>query len=245
MQLPTFPTALLLLSSLASARSAKNVRQPCDEVPVDGPLDVRSELFKHGVIPDVVDDFYPSIILDVTYKSGARVHYGNWIDIDDVKSKPSVTIHPSGPILDPRVHYYLAMTDPDAPARTDPRFSEVCHWLLTNVTQTCHCDCKEGSRPRITSIGPGIDITGDDLVSYFAPSPQENTGPHRYVFVLLRPKDPAADPALSKPARRRRWGNDGKEHYGVREYAEKHGLEPVGANVHYVENRKGAPGYEL
>lgn len=246
MHLPILPTALLLLlqstQCVVQARCARIKGQPCDPgYPENDPIDVRSELLKHGVIPDVVKDFYPSIALEIAYESGAKVRYGNWLDGDLVKKRPKVTFHPIGDILDPRVHYYLALTDPDAPARTDPEWSEVCHWLLTNITQTCHCDCDKDSGPQLTVIGPGIDITGDDLVTYYQPNPPEKTGPHRYVFVLLRPKDPASNPKIPKPAGRRHWGDPKKGHYGVQQYAEDNNLVPVGGNVFYVENRKGAP----
>jgi hypothetical protein len=195
-------------------------------------------------MPGVLDDFYPSISLEIKYPSGANVHYGNWIDGELVKEKPAVTLHPVGPILDPRVHYYVAMTDPDAPTPLDPKDSEFAHWLMTNITQTCHCNCKEesSSAPKVTFLGPGIDVTGDDLLSYHPPTPGRDTAPHRYVFVLLRPKDLAASPTLPKPQGRRHWGDTGKRYYGIRDYADANGLEVTGANLFYVENRKGAPG---
>lgn len=177
----------------------------------------------------VVDDFFPSISLEINYPSGAKVHYGNWLDQAAVKQKPTVTIHPHGAILDPRVHYYLALTDPDAPTRLDPRFAEVCHWLVNNITQTCHCG-GHIEDPKI--VGPGIDIVGDDLVPYYEPSPQADTAPHRYVFILMRPKDPAANPVLPKPEDRRRWGAPEKQHYGVKEYAKANNLEVVGELYH-------------
>ncbi|KAI9788433.1 MAG: hypothetical protein M1816_006869 [Peltula sp. TS41687] len=249
MHLITFPTLLLLLQSVQArwpdlrVESVNVVQapirtkgQPCEPgYPEKDPLDVRSELIKHGVMPAVVDDFYPSISFEVNYPSGARAHYGNWVDIDAVKEKPTVTLHPVGPILDPRVHYYLAMTDPDAPTRLDPKDAEFCHWLVNNITQTCHC----GGDPSVPSVSPGIDIVGDDLVPYYKPSPTPDTAPHRYVFVLLRPKDLAANPVLPKPEKREHWG--AKKHAGVKEYAQANNLEVVGANLFYVENRKGAP----
>lgn len=161
------------------------------------------------------------------------MHYGNWIAEDLVKEKPAVTLHPVGPILDPRVHYYLALTDPDAPTPLEPKNAEFAHWLLTNVTQTCHCNCKEESAsvPKVTFPGPGIDIVGNDLLDYYPPAPGADTAPHRYVFVLLRPKDLAANPKLPKPNGRRHWGDTGKRYYGVRDYADANGLEPVGEFV--------------
>jgi len=29
--------------------------------------------------------------------------------------------------------YTIALTDPDAPSRDDPEWSEICHWIATNV----------------------------------------------------------------------------------------------------------------
>lgn len=70
-----------------------------------------------------------------------------------------------------------------------------------------------------------------ELMSYVPPTPPPKTGYHRYVFVLLAPKD-AKDSGkkLEKPKDRPHWGY-GKEGAGVKEWAKDNGLVAVGESV--------------
>ena len=64
------------------------------------------------------------------------------------------------------------------------------------------------------------------------PAPPKGTGPHRYVFVLLH-----GDPSkLTPPPERKNWGT-GKARHGVKQWAAKEGLDVVGANFFYAENK--------
>ena len=68
----------------------------------------------------------------------------------------------------------------------------------------------------------------DELVKYKAPAPPKKTGEHRYIFVLLEPKEGDGN-SLKKPAKRPHWGYK-KSNAGVMEWAEDNGLQPIGAN---------------
>ena len=68
----------------------------------------------------------------------------------------------------------------------------------------------------------------DELVKYMAPAPPKKTGKHRYIFVLLEPKE-GRGTSLKKPAKRPHWGYD-KTGQGVMEWAEDNELQPVGTN---------------
>ena len=57
---------------------------------------------------------------------------GNKIKPSHTKEAPKIRIwcakseaeaHPKG--------YIIALTDPDAPSRKDPKWSEMCHWIAT------------------------------------------------------------------------------------------------------------------
>lgn len=104
----------------------------------------------------------------------------------------------------------LVLTDPDAPSRDDPKWSQVCHWIATGV-----------------SVGSSITSL-DDVIEYKPPGPPPKTGKHRYVFLVYVPVNGTTEKLhLSAPKDRKRWGSD-KEGYGVRDWAIEHGLVPIG-----------------
>lgn len=65
-------------------------------------------------------------------------------------------------------------------------------------------------------------------MEYKAPAPPEKTGKHRYVAVVLVPRNGTTEPLdLVVPEKRKRWGYDG-ERAGVREFAGVNGLKVIG-----------------
>lgn len=70
------------------------------------------------------------------------------------------------------------------------------------------------------------------IMEYAGPAPPEDTGKHRYVLVLLQGKDGASPEA---PKERKKWGND-EPRTGIRQWAEKNGLEPVAANFFFSKH---------
>lgn len=70
------------------------------------------------------------------------------------KTKPSYTIQNS----DPNKYYTLMMIDIDAPSHDNPIYSPWLHWLIIN--------------------------NKDEIISYFPPTPPDNSGNHRYIFIL-------------------------------------------------------------
>lgn len=121
----------------------------------------------------------------------------------------------------------LVLTDPDARSRDQPDWSEMCHWIATNVSLTT----------------PGsIDLERqqewDEIVEYKPPGPPPKTGKHRYVFAALAPKNGTAERLyLSTPQERKHWGY-GEERQGLRQWAEENGLGVVGANFVYAQNKE-------
>lgn len=135
--------------------------------------------------------------------------------------------------------YVVTLTDPDAPSRDNPEWSEMCHWIASNVTiaQDAYSilpllDLGLNKWTGLASEGP------DDVMEYKPPGPPPKTGKHRYVFLVFAPKNETTDPLhLSKPEDRQHWGT-GKEGGGVREWAGDNGLVPVAANFIYSKNKK-------
>lgn len=154
---------------------------------------------------------------------------GNTINPSKVQEQPDVQFidHvPSDSASSTRklgkMQFTLALTDPDAPSRDNPEWSEVCHWIATDVQITDPTD----DRKKVMPVGFSKDVKA--VMPYKAPGPPPKTGKHRYVFVALAPKNGTTGALqLTKPDDRRHWGY-GKERQGLRKWAEEMGLEVVG-----------------
>lgn len=173
-------------------------------------------LKKAEIIPTVIDTFTPSVSISIEW-SNATAEYGNTINPSKVQEEPSLKLVDSPPSVRSSMQYTVALTDPDAPSRDDPEWSEICHWIATFVPLTSSSDSDAGTLGHLKEIMP-----------YKPPGPPPKTGKHRYVFVALAPKNGTTDKLhLSEPADRQHWGYD-KERQGVRMWAESNGLEVVG-----------------
>ncbi len=132
--------------------------------------------------------------------------------------------------------YTFVLTDPDAPSRTDKKWSEFCHYIVSGLKiQT------KGNSP-IDDVATGTSIkldfsTGKTLVEYMGPAPPENTGKHRYVFLLF--KEPSTgNQNIKPPIDRPNWGT-GTPATGVQDWATKNNLShPVAINFFYAQNEK-------
>ncbi|KAI4723354.1 PEBP-like protein [Aureobasidium sp. EXF-10727] len=180
------------------------------------PNAILSALRTAEVIPDVLDTFSPLLSLTANWSSTAKTHLGNTIPPSHLSHRPDILAVPFPSAYLPRdIEFVLALTDPDAPSREDPKWSQVCHWL-----------------------GTFKETTAKELVEYKAPAPPEGTGKHRYVVVLMVPKNGTTEELdLELPEDRRHWGYDG-ERSGVREFAKVNGLKVIAANFIYSQNDK-------
>jgi len=189
--------------------------------------------------PSVIDDFLPSLTLSVSWKK-EDANLGNTIKPKRLQSQPSITLRdevdPDG-ISSSDIRYVVTLTDPDAPSRDNPEWSEMCHWIAANVSVTYNSvsmlpiDGFNAESPFATDVP-------DDVIEYKPPGPPKKTGKHRYVFLVFAPKNGTTETLhLSKPKDRQHWGT-GKERGGVREWAQKNGLVPVTANFIYSQNKK-------
>ncbi|TKS78933.1 Phosphatidylethanolamine-binding protein 4 [Collichthys lucidus] len=78
-------------------------------------------------------------------------------------------------LIPSRVHskktmYVLVMVDPDAPSRTKPTSAYWRHWLVVNIQGNA---LKKG------------EIQGTTLTDYYPPKPPQDSGFHRYQFMLF------------------------------------------------------------
>lgn len=154
----------------------------------------------------MLNTFSPLLSITANWSSTAETQLGNTLP-------PSALTHPPDLYADkvasaylPRdITFVLALTDPDAPSRKDPKWSQVCHWLGT---------LKEDKIK--------------ELVEYKAPAPPGKTGKHRYVVVVMVPANGTTEELdLEVPGERRHWGYEG-ERSGVREFGVRNGLKVIG-----------------
>lgn len=205
---------------------------PSEEVLVsEGPYKVRKELRKAEIIPTVIDDFLPLLDLAVKWSSKNYACLGNTLKPDKLKDAPSISLtkptNGKQSCAGSKMNFIITLTDPDAPSRDDPKWSEMCHWIATGVTVSVDENCFGLTTSKL-----------DEVMPYKPPGPPEKTGKHRYVFLAFAPANGTTDSLhLSKPDDRQHWGGDQSGH-GVRDWARDNGLIPVAANFIYAQNDK-------
>jgi phosphatidylethanolamine-binding protein (PEBP) family uncharacterized protein len=185
---------------------------------------IRDILLLSSIIDEVLDDFTPTYSVSVSYPAAhENVQLGNDIPVSAVDSRPTFEFHALSPDkhADKNNIFTLVLTDPDAKSRAKPKMSEMCHWIMTNLTIPV---------PRSLDT---FKAKEGELVEYLPPSPPPKTGKHRYVFVLLEGKTNQ----LTVPKERPHWGY-GKIRHGVRDWVEENNLDVVGANFFYAANEK-------
>ncbi|TAQ83864.1 hypothetical protein B7494_g7811 [Chlorociboria aeruginascens] len=203
---------LLILASL-SITTARDPEQMVLKEGGDTFKSVRDALKTAEIIDDVIDDFEPKCLISPYYgqKKQREVALGNTLKPSHTKEIPQMTI------LCTNVSFTegltIILTDPDAPSRDNPKWSEMCHWIAI--------------------FPPAPDSDLKPVVQYKPPGPPEKTGYHRYVFLLLE----GDNSNLTVPEDRQHWGT-GKEGHGVRDWAQKEGLKVIGANFFYGRNKK-------
>ena len=173
----------------------------------------------------MIDDFLPLLSLDVEWSTKSYASLGNTLKPKKLQDAPTVTLEgfeASTDICGSNTQLVVTLTDPDAPSRDDPKWSEMCHWIAAGVSASAELDL-------ITGRCASVTLTKlSEIMPYKAPGPPKKTGKHRYVFLAFAPANGTTDELhLSKPKDREHWGYDGKGH-GVRDWARDNGLVPVG-----------------
>ncbi|KAG0022724.1 hypothetical protein BGZ81_008389 [Podila clonocystis] len=173
-------------------------------------------LKQDGIIPDVIDSFQSKTMLVVSYDNGKEVALGNKLAVADTQHPPRVSFQSDSP----NDKYTLIMTDPDAPSRSNPKFREWRHWVVSNIS---------GSTS-LTDFQPANLSQGTVLTPYMGPAPPGGSGPHRYVFLLYKQVGGANVAALSTPL------GDNRQSFKAKQFSGQAHLELVGANYFFAEN---------
>ncbi|GMM33757.1 Tfs1 protein [Saccharomycopsis crataegensis] len=191
-------------------------------------------LKKHELFPEVLDEFTPQGLLTISYGKDLDVLLGNQLKVKDTQTLPKIQL--TLDIGDDELvstfsaldYFTLVVTDPDAPSRTDKKWSEYCHYIKTNIKLTQSDGAKNSD-----FLSAQLDLNeGPDYLKYEGPGPPPKTGKHRYCFFLFKQKAEINPPPLTG---RPNWGL-GKPATGVREWSTKYGLEPIAANFFYAQN---------
>ncbi|CAE6494375.1 unnamed protein product [Rhizoctonia solani] len=166
----------LIVAAPAHARSlGKNVkhgRRPS--------LDqVKESFHKAHIVPDVLSEFEPSSLLYLTYTSDSLKHKDSEIVLPGKKFAKDATSSPpelsfEGPGWPGAFVFFLL--DPDAPSRSDPKWSQVRHMFAGNLTIDGDSKHVPGSIVLASSSSPVND--------YMPPAPPPGSGFHRYVALL-------------------------------------------------------------
>lgn len=186
-------------------------------------VDINSRLLKAEIIPTVLDDFIPSVLVNVAWSSKNKAELGNTLKPKKLQDAPSIDLLAVSHHIPKDLKLTIVMTDPDAPSRDDPKWSEMCHWIATNISLSSHA---------------WLYRKFDELVEYKPPGPPPKTGKHRYVLIAYAPANMTTEPLhLIPPKERQHFGYDEPE-MGVRKWASQNGLIPIGANFIYAKNKK-------
>jgi len=179
------------------------------------------------------------LTLNATWKKAAA-DLGNTIKPKKAKKEPLVHFLDTVPgansdklsTLNSGIQLTVALTDPDAPSRDNPKWSQICHWIATDV----HLSTNGDDDFLLGTHKEHQTLT--EIMPYKPPGPPPKTGKHRYVFVALAPTNGTTERLnLSTPKDRQHWGFEG-ERAGLREWARENGLGVVGANFVYAQNKK-------
>lgn len=199
-------------------------------------------LLKHGILEDVIQeaDFKPWGVLAGEFSSDSPIAMGNTLSAKDTQSRPTVQFNLNPEEGAPRVSdkdlFTLVITDPDAPSRSDHKWSEFCHYIEADIKildQTATATSGKVSEPQFVCSKLN---SGTELVSYHGPAPPKGTGKHRYVLLLYKQPAGVVSSKFTEVKDRPNWGY-GTPATGVKKWASENNLKPIAANFFLVENK--------
>ncbi|XP_034081213.1 phosphatidylethanolamine-binding protein 1 [Gymnodraco acuticeps] len=152
----------------------------------------------------------PAQPLTVKYDSVEVDELGKVLKPTQVQNRPSC-IEWEG--CDSSKMYTLALTDPDAPSRKDPKFKEWHHFLVVNMK--------------------GNDVSSGCVLSdYVGSGPPKGTGLHRYVWLVY--EQPGSLSCSEPPLTNRCGDNRGK--FKIQSFRQKYSLgAPVAGTCYQAE----------
>jgi phosphatidylethanolamine-binding protein (PEBP) family uncharacterized protein len=183
------------------------------------------------VFDDVLPQFEPKGLLQVSYGQDKDVTLGNTLTVEETQIKPHfqflANINNDGEqVVKESDLFTLVLTDPDAPSRTDKKWSEYAHFITTNIKLQNSLDGD------LFTSELDLGTQGNEVLKYQGPGPPPGTGKHRYVFILY--KQLSEEPSTLKD--RPNWGY-GIPATGALRYSQENKLEPWAINFFYAEHK--------
>jgi len=173
-----------------------------------GAVNVQDSFAEAGLVNDL-KIVAPEKQLEVAYPGLFPFAPGDGLAVSEAREIPNIGLEEASKDQ----LYTVAMVDPDAPSRKNPRAAQWLHWILTNV---------EGER-----LISGQDLSGEEVTAYAGPSPPKGSGPHRYVFLVWQQQQ-----VVSMESPRSRARGD------ISKIAESLGLgAPMAGNFFFAENK--------
>lgn len=195
---------------------------------------------KHEIVPDVIDKFDTQGLLTIEYESKDQVTLGNTLTVAKTQTVPKIQFVLNSPAQDGKFEsitaqdkFILVLTDPDAPSRTEKKWSEYAHWLISDLPLVSSDATATNASE---SISHNLDFSkGRELLKYEGPGPPPQTGKHRYVFLLF--KQGQLKEGVKLPEGRPTWGT-GVHGSGVRNWIGENapGLKLLAANFFYAQD---------
>jgi phosphatidylethanolamine-binding protein (PEBP) family uncharacterized protein len=122
----------------------------------------------------ILSTFTPTLDLSVKFSSsGLSPENGSLARVSQVKEQPIISVSSSTSSNSAATTYTFMMIDPDAPTPDDPKFGYWRHWVVASIPSSSVDD---------------IAAEGKTLTPYLAPGPKDESGPHRYLFLLFAEK---------------------------------------------------------
>lgn len=200
---------------------------------------IKEGLTKHEIIPDLIPNknFVPKGLLVISYGKDKEVVMGNTLKPEETQELPEVAftlnVNDDADLkIEESDLFTLVVTDPDAPKKGDPAFSEYCHYVIKDLKLNSASSADANVENLTTQLLLKKD--GKELVPYMGPGPPPKTGLHRYVFMLFKQK-PGLSPEA--PVDRPKWGTS-IPGYGIKEYSAKYGLELLAVNFFLSQNKE-------
>ncbi|KAL7072128.1 hypothetical protein ACQ4LE_008759 [Meloidogyne hapla] len=174
---------------------------------------VEEQFIKYSIVPDIIPKA-PKNLLKLVFNNGSKdfeANLGNILSPTQVKNLPKILKWKT----QKNKFYTLAMADPDAPSRINATFRSWQHWLIINI--------------------PSNKINrGTVLTEYISSGPYENTGLHRYTFLIYQQEKKFLDFSdniyLNRSCDFRRGG------WNVSDFAIKYNLgTPIAGNFYQSE----------
>lgn len=194
---------------------------------------------KHGIVPEVVDEFESQGLLSIEYPNGSQVSLGNTLTVANTQEIPKIQfiLNSSKEFsVSNKDKFLLVLTDPDAPSNKDHKWSEYAHWIVSDLT--LNVPSEDAKPDEVEFISTVLDVSkSTEILKYEGPGPPPKTGKHRYVFLLYK-----QDPEVAKydvPLGRPTWGT-GTPSSGVRDYIQKHGgkLQLLSVNFFFAQSEE-------